>query len=86
LIALFVCECYQKGIIRKYGQGGKKKINSEYSEKVARRVKTPRFPRGFAKTALEIARQSGHKWPVFTLRPRLLSAVRDFFRYSFCEW
>jgi len=31
----------------------------EYSEKVARRVKTPRFPRGFAKAALEIARQSG---------------------------
>ena len=31
----------------------------EYSEKVARRVKAPRFPRGFAKTALEIARQSG---------------------------
>jgi hypothetical protein len=31
----------------------------EYSEKFARRVKSPRFPRGFAKTALEIARQSG---------------------------
>jgi hypothetical protein len=49
-------------------------------------VKTPRFPRGFAKTALEIARQSGHKWPVFTLRPRLLSAVRAFFRYSLSGW
>jgi hypothetical protein len=30
----------------------------EYSEKVDRRVKTARFPRGFAKTALEIAHKT----------------------------